>query len=222
MLTLWLSLGIPMTSYSQIPSHQNPSEISNRYMTGVIRFNTTGKSYTDFGLDFRIRRRTENSRWRISHNIGGISSVGRDGDDGAFSMQGPINLGLYLLTTRVIYKGEDKYDIYRKPLILALTFPTSKYDFAMTKSMFIGLSNNTEFVFFRGNGGIRGISYTPYLSYSIWGYPNSESWDSVSLHLQLGHTLFWNFEGASRSDGWIAGVSLIMGFTDGKITYPTK
>ena len=98
-------------------------------------------------------------------------------------------------------------------IFYALSLPSTQLDYAVTDHFFVGLSNNTEYIFFRGHAGNKGIAYTPSLTFSIWGYtPGDESCDAVALQVHFGRTFFWNFEGRNYTEGWTIGGTFSWGY----------
>jgi len=165
-------------------------------------------------VDLVTRYRSTNYRWRVSQRFFGLSVVKRANDGGEFSLQGPITFLLSIATKRIFYNKLNDYEAYTQPLMLAVTFPTSQFEYAVGRHVMLGFGNNTEAVLIRGNGGVRGINYTPYLSIAYWGYPNGEGWDIGSIQLHAGYNLFWNFEGVDRAEGLTIGLDIRFGYTD--------
>ena len=174
-----------------------------------LRANFSSKHYIDYGLDLSIRRTPQNSRWWVTKRFGLASSVIQDSSQ-YFSFQGTIALTTLLMTEWICHRGP--YEASNSPIFTALTLPSSQFEYALSDYYFLGISNNTEYIFIRGGNGNRGIFYTPALTFSIWGYPNNETCDIWAIQLQLGHTFFWNFEGKSRVDGWTIGGSIFLGY----------
>lgn len=187
------------------------AEIAENYSMMTFRYNSAGSNYRDFGFDFIMRRKTSDGRWRISHKVIPVSWVKQDTSFTVFSMQGPIFVAIHIFANSVTPSDQSVFEYSRSIWYKVITFPASQYDYAISRSSFIGLSNNSEYIFYRGHTGERGISYTPAITYSFWGYPNGESWDIASLRVRLGHTVFWNFDGPDRLEGFTIGFEASFG-----------
>ena len=181
------------------------------YAGCALRSNVVGRSYWDVGADFFYRRPIGNGHWWVSQRVAGVSGVSRDGS-ALFSFQGALDYGSWLLARVVQGKRMTNFEACSSPVFIALNIPSTQIDLSLSDYCFIGLGNNTEYLFFRGHTGNKGIAYTPSLSFSVWGYPRIESFEACGVQLQIGHAFFWNFEGASEREGWIVGVTLLAGY----------
>jgi len=185
-----------------------------KYGAFGARYDHSGNEYADFGMDMSSGQTLHRGRWTIEQNVFTLSAVQRD-DAITYSAQGPINLLVYSMAWLARTDGRDASDVLVTPAFVLLTAPSSRYSFAVSRSFIVALNNNTEYVFIRGHLGTRGITYTPSLTVTFRRHtPGAESFDFWGVSVHAGTTLFWNFEGADRVEGFTVGVELNFGYIE--------
>lgn len=206
--SVWIAtiLVILSSSFENVKAEEIRDASSNI----IFRFNTEGSRYKDYALDMSFRRRIGNSRWFISHKFFTISGINTKNATALYSMQGAVLLSTSTLSSVFTGKSIWSRNNIISPLFTILSIPSSRIEHTLFKSFNIGLSNNTEYIFYRGHSGQRGIFYTPSLTFNSWG--KGREVDVIAIQIQFGRTYFWNFEDQSSWIGWTIGGKLTFGY----------
>lgn len=203
-----MSLIILLLSLENVSAENDYVKVASTNI--AFRYNTEGSRYKDYALDLSYHSRIGKSRWFISQKFFTLSGINTKNATALYSMQGAVLLTSSTITSVFSGKRIWSWKNTISPLYTILSIPSSRIEYELFKNFNIGLSNNTEYMFFRGHSGEKGIFYTPALTIYSWARGFEE--DVVAVQLQFGRTYFWNFEGQSNWVGWTIGGEVIFGY----------
>ncbi|MFH2049211.1 MAG: hypothetical protein ABIJ12_07170 [bacterium] len=167
--------------------------------------------YHNFPICFKYKHQIQKSRFWISQDVTGVTFVNR-GMYYNYSAKGLISLSNCIISGLISKNRIISVETMDSPIFKILSIPNSQIEFSITKLLYVGFINNTEYILFRGKTGYKGVYYTPALTFSIFTMAYDEGADTYELQLLLGYTTFWNFEGRNESIGWTFGFRTGFGF----------
>ncbi len=194
-------LPLPNAKAGEVDIRGNNNEDRQLYSNWDLRAGFSGKDYREYGLDWSFQYKTGNSHWWFTQKFWGISTAGKSSSMN-FSMQGAVSMTAAVIAKLFGKTKSDSMNPLNDPIFIILTLPSSRLEYALSRGVLIGVNNNTEYIFFRGGKGARGIYYTPSLTLSLYSFPVSQTTREFGLQLLVGYTSFWNFEGPNQSMGW--------------------
>jgi hypothetical protein len=200
-----------MTILLSLSVRADQTRDEDRYFYCDFWINFSGSHYRDYGADWAYRRSLGPSQeWWVTQKAGAISGVRTSAD--MASMQGPVALTSSVIVALMARTTPYSEKAWRSPVLAVLLLPSSQLEYRFASRWYVGINNNTEYVFVRGHGGEKGIYYTSALGLSYRWSDHGGEIDVCDLQLLIGRTHLWSFERSSRSMGWTIGVMLRAGY----------
>ncbi len=208
-------LKLILVSYLILSLHTFTYGESNRdrekFISMDFHYNHSNPNYYDYPFSMNYKHPIKNSRFWLTQNLLGVSFVNRK-EYYNYSSKGLVSLSNCIIAGFVSNDRPLSKKSINSSLFTILSLPNSQIEYAITDLLYVGINNNTEYIFFRGKTGKRGIYYTPGLTFSLFSMAYNEGADTYELQILIGYTSFLNFEGNNESIGWTYGFKIGFGY----------
>lgn len=212
LLTLFVGSNILAEDYTEdfgdgtaISHSSRPDSVWDDYNVFVGGFGYLYNENSQIGsFNIEVLQLLANKKIEYRFGLAPISFVKRESSVYRYSFQLPvslISLGMGVLLHNMSHKGGG-YKPLEKPDFMTslLMSPNSSLQFQLRKGFLIGISTQTDFLFYRDHEGDRGILFTPALTFT--GTRDNMLVGRGGFTIAVTHSSFLNFDGDNKADGF--------------------